>query len=87
MHIYNKSLSPTNEVTRLLLNPEQALKKNLKPIKMPQSLGRKPLRSLFSTKHALKYHDLHLSMQKETGQSQNLLQMSYDRKTSPHNYN
>lgn len=39
---------PNRDVTRLLVNPEQALKKNLKPIKTAYGKDRAPLRSLFS---------------------------------------
>ena len=57
MHVYSRHTSerrevfnPNKDVTQLLVNPEQALKKNLKPIKTAYGKDRAPLRSLFSTR-------------------------------------
>jgi len=59
MHVYSRHATnrrevyqPNKDVTRLLVNPEQALKKNLKPIKTAHTKERPPLRSLFSTRQA-----------------------------------
>lgn len=58
---------PNKDVTRLLVNPEQALKKNLKPIMTAYPKERPPLRSLFSvsTRNA---HKLNMSFQSTTRQ-------------------